>query len=462
MPSNRCEWFVGGGVLLALLLPLAFNPFASEPFESTKVMLFQAVTIGMTLAAVILSVSDRSLTAQPMATRLIQIWRHIGLPAAPIALYAIAVLVATFASIDVDLSIWGSGDRHGTATTLLTLLFFLLLLTSLKRWNQIDGIVTAIIVGSVPVAFYGWIQYMGLDALQWISFSISPVHSTLGRSVFLGAYMTMVIPFTLSRTLVAHRRRHGYRRAAHAALFMLQVGCLIFTLARGAWLGFLGALFLFIALLLPRRRRAVLSTVVVLIVGIVMFAIIVQFGGEIFPETVGTPSGERFMLIRSWSNQARLTTWRDALALIPRRWIFGFGPETYAKALSQANLVNPFAENAWMHQDDPHNLWLFQMTEVGVVGLLALLWLALRYYRALLAAFNACTNMERKITMAAIFGSTTAYFIHAQFNPDVITLTLFFWMGLALGFAATNLAMQGDGDLALRSATQVGDPNQRC
>jgi hypothetical protein len=73
------------------------------------------------------------------------------------------------------------------------------------------------------------------------------------------------------------------------------------------------------------------------------------------------------------------------------------------------------------------------------VGFLSFLWLIVRYLSLLFNRIRQTTDVDNKITMTALLSSTTAYPVQAQFNPDVITLTVLFWVSLALGFAAARL-----------------------
>jgi O-antigen ligase len=427
-------------MLAVSLLPLALNPFAPDPFETGKVILFRAITLAMLGGTLLSSWGQRRLQRPTHSegsrlANLSRAWQQINLPAAPLIAYVAAYLLATGVSIDPKLSLWGSGDGHGTVTTLLHVLFFLLLTAALVSWHDIDRIIAIMIASSVPVAFYGWIQYLGLDALSWVTLSISPVHSTLGRSVFLGAYLAMVIPFTLARIL----RTENKRRIAHILILLLQIGCLSFTLARGAWLGLVVATLLFFGMLTYHRRVWLLGAGAIVLVGLAVFVFIAWYGEAIIPDEVDAVPGERFVDRRLGSNSSRVVTWGDALTLIPKRWLLGYGPESYATAVDQADLVSRSSEPAWMHQNDPHNLFLYHFTAVGVVGFLSFLWLIERYLSLLFNRIRHTTDVDNKITMTAVLCSTTAYLVQAQFNPDVITLTVLYWVSLALGFAVARL-----------------------
>ncbi len=421
MSDSQRRWLERGGWLAAFLLPLVFNPLVlDDPFEPTKTLLFQVIVLGMVVVAVWPGgAKDRRWPPNPLAV--------------PVWLYGVVVGLATAVSIDPRISLWGGNIyRPGTINTLALLLFFFLLATTLRTPRQIDQLINLILIGSVPVALYGLIQYVGLDPIDWRPHSISPIHSTMGRSIYLGGYLAMIIPFTLVRLIQARADDNRRQQVAFGILLLLQLSCLLFTLARGAWLGFTVGIALFAILLARRQRSRRRLVLLLLIVGLAVVAFITNDGWQLLTEP-NTPRQLDLSHIRQGSDNARLVTWRTALALIPDRWLLGYGPETFATAVAQykANLPNPHPD--WMYLPDPHNLLLNQVTAVGLAGLAAFLWLIGRFYALLLAHFRQKSADQSRLLLAACLSSVTVYLIQAQFNPDMITLSMVFWLNLVIG-----------------------------
>ncbi len=418
MSKLQRRWLERGGWLVAFLLPLFFNPLAlNDPFESGKVLLFQLIVLGMIGVAVWPGGGKE------------RWWRGNPL-AVPVVVYGVIVGLATAVSTDIRVSLWGDAYPHGALLTLAVLLFFFLLTTALQAQRQVEKLISVILIGSVPVSLYGIIQFLGLDPLVWSHDSISPVHATLGRSLYLGGYLAMVIPFTLIHLIRHNAGSQRRRQIAFGFILVLQVSCLFFTLARGAWLGFLGSMVLFSVLLARRRRFWLGGMALFLIVGVVGLVVISQRGWMVFPTfQIGSDLGR----IRAFSDSARLSTWADALVLIPGRWLLGYGPETYATAVQQhlGVITGPYTR----HLPDPHNLLLYLVTAVGLAGLLAFLWVNGRFYALLLARFRQTSRADTRLLLAAILSSTTAYLIQAQFNRDMITLSVLFWINLSMGIS---------------------------
>ncbi|HEX8917448.1 MAG TPA: O-antigen ligase family protein, partial [Chloroflexota bacterium] len=75
-------------------------------------------------------------------------------------------------------------------------------------------LVSALLFGSVPVLAYGLLQQAGYDpvpsggdpnTLFW------PVRSSFGQHIFLGSYLVLVIPFTLTRVVERRAEWHAFR-----------------------------------------------------------------------------------------------------------------------------------------------------------------------------------------------------------------------------------------------------------
>jgi len=430
-----------GGLIVALLLPLWFNPWQQPAFEPAKILLFRSIVAIMATAALtswMIERRSRYPNGTMVAPRFAR-WRARNPLFWPALAFVAAHLLATVVAVKPTLSLWGRPDNpQGLLTTLCTVAFFLLLTAGLGTQAQFERMVTALILGSVPVVVYGLSQFVGLDPLPWITDSVSPVLSTMGRSNFLGAYLAMVIPFTLLR--IADERA-GRRRARYGIVLALQVLCLWLTLARAAWLGFLAGALLFLGLLAQRRRSRTLwgLAVVVMIFGVSLYAAMnvtaLPRWGRPTTET-HSGSGMLFADLRAASVNARLTIWMTTLGLVRERWLLGYGPEQFP-AVFAAHYPPELTrfEGPQVVVDDPHNLFLDQLMAAGVVGLAALLGVLIGFYRVALAAWRRCRDWHGENALAALMAAATAFVVQAQFNPDVIVLSALFWLVLALGVA---------------------------
>jgi O-antigen ligase len=439
--KNRNKLLEIGGHIAAVLLPLYFIPYTRQSIEADKVNLFLGTTFGMLIVAIISiyqeleeEITWRTLKsfARGKIKKLI-VDNPLLLPA---LVYAVIYVLAAIFSIDFWTSWWGIGTKQGTFTLLYIILFFILLASAIQNNTQIERLVTSLILGSIPVCIYGWVQFLGFDPLEWDSISISPVHSTLGYSLYLGAYLALVIPFTFSR-IISGWGIERYHVWLYGIVMLLQVMCLLFTLARGAWLGLLSGCVVLLGLLVfgwRKKKLAILSVLIIIGGGLIFSALNTGWALPISDQYEWL-SNFQITQARAFSNSERLTIWRHTLPMITKRPFLGYGPETFLTAFWSHYPLESNQLLEEVHPWDPHNLFLYHLTAVGIFGTLALLWVIIRFFRITLAALRRYEDRNSLIVIAAVLGSVSAYLIQAQFNPTAITTMVLFWYVLALGTA---------------------------
>ena len=223
-----------GWLLIALLIPLAVNLWAQQPFEPSKAALLRTIVwamAGLWLAGGLLERRNlwREVTAQPL------FW--------PATAVVLVQTLATLLSVERSLSVWGSYERsQGWLTLLSYYLLFLLVAARLRTPSQADHLAQAMVVTAVPLVALGAAQALGWAPLPLHTDGRSPVYATLGRANFLGAYLALLLPLTLALACTA-RTRPG--RLAAAVLLGGEVVLIGLTRVRAAWLAAGVALVLF-------------------------------------------------------------------------------------------------------------------------------------------------------------------------------------------------------------------------
>ncbi|HMO56965.1 MAG TPA: O-antigen ligase family protein [Roseiflexaceae bacterium] len=204
-----CERLIEGGWLLALMLiPNYFNLLSSRHFEPDKATTLRAIVIIMAAAAVI-AVIERALRPDARVPEAAQtqpqagpgIWQRINaFPLAlPVVCYVLVFLIATVGSIVPYVSFWGSYQRlQGTYTNLSYVALGVLIVGFLRTRAQIERLVIMATLASLIAVFYGLIQHFQLDPLPWRGDVVSRVASTMGNSIFVAAYMIMIVPFAMA------------------------------------------------------------------------------------------------------------------------------------------------------------------------------------------------------------------------------------------------------------------------
>lgn len=425
--------------MVAVFLPLYMNPYAHQSIELDKFQFMLWITLGMLLVALsafVLELAEKKQRHEiwQVALKKINLLRENNALIVPVLVYAAIYILASAFSIDPANSWWGLNTAQGTATVMCCILFFILLSSAIQEKKQINRLVTSLIIGSVPVVLYGWVQFLGYDPLEWVSGSISQVHATLGYSLFLGSYLVLIIPFSISR-LIAGWRGLQYSILGHGIILFLQTTCLLFTLARGAWLGFTLSSLLLILLLAYRWRKTklvLLSLAFIVLAGILFILLNTGFTRSTVNRFEWLTSGQ-ILQARAVSNNERLTLWRYTLPMIAASPWLGYGPESFSSAYRS---VYPDGTESILQKIDPwdpHNWFLYHLTAVGIFGTLAFLWLQLRFFVNGIIALKNIESQALQISITAVLSAGAAYLIQAQFNPTAITPSAIYWLVLALG-----------------------------
>ncbi|HEX5690458.1 MAG TPA: hypothetical protein VFX76_10680, partial [Roseiflexaceae bacterium] len=217
-----CDRIIEGGWLLALvLIPSYFNLLSSRHFEPDKATSLRAIVLVMAGAGLVKVFehwnsrpANREQTAQTQEGAFARMWHRLrSIPlAVPALVYALVFLFTTLTSVVPGTSFWGSYQRlQGTYTNLSYVALAAIIVLSLRSREQFDRLVTVLILGSLPAVGYGLIQHLQYDPLPWKGDVITRVASTMGNSIFVAAYLIMVLPYALYRAIVA---LHATREAA--------------------------------------------------------------------------------------------------------------------------------------------------------------------------------------------------------------------------------------------------------
>jgi putative inorganic carbon (HCO3(-)) transporter len=401
-----------GWLLVVILVPLWVNLWAQQPFELSKAALLRTlvwVMAGVWSADCWLTWQSprRDLRDNPL------LWPALAVGAAQI--------LATAWSVDRGVSLWGSYTRaQGLLTQAAYVLLFLLVSARLQTLAQARRLVVAMAATGVLLVGLGLAQALGWNPVGLVSDARSPIYGTLGRANFVGAYLALLLPLNLALILTTGRR---WVRLAAAALALGEMIVAALTLSRGAWLAAGVAAGAFALLWFwPRLSRFWRAEATV---GGGM-ALAIAVAGTLW---LGRAAG---------STAARLTTWQATLALIARRPLLGYGPDTLElvfPGVYPPQLVYYQGRGAGV--DRAHNLFLDWAVTTGLVGLLAELLLLLAFLCVAWRAARQAADPGRRALLIACLAAAAANVAGNLVSFDVTATATARWALLALAAALT-------------------------
>jgi hypothetical protein len=269
-----------------VLIPSYFNLLSSRHFEPDKATTLRAIVLFMAAAGIVLVLerwgrrtSHQDASAAQQGGALDRAWRRLSaIPlAVPALVYALVFIFTTFTSVVPGVSFWGSYQRlQGTYTNLSYIGLAAMIVFTLRRREQFDRLITVMVLASLIAVGYGLVQHLQFDPLPWKGDVITRVASTMGNSIFVAAYLIMVLPYALYRGIMAlHQARDastdraggvadwgwalGYTLAVIGSLMVIfgaiKFGAVVRTSDLRYWWIFPGALFVALGLfILPTLR----------------------------------------------------------------------------------------------------------------------------------------------------------------------------------------------------------------
>lgn len=420
--ARFCDGVLEAGWLAAVLLvPLFFNKASELPFEMAKAGLLWLIALIMAMAW-----GARWLLTSPAALR--QPSRSLSRkPMGAVALLLALVLVlSTACSLVPFESFFGYSVRaHGALTTLCILVVFATVSQALRTPMQFERLLAALIVPSAPICLYALAQRFGWDpiVIAESETAIERVTSTLGHPVFLGAYLALVVPFTVLTWRWALKGGQRARARGAAVLVALQLVTMVLTESRGPLLG-LGAgavvaLFASLATQVKARQKR-LRGVAVLVLGLV-FSVSAALAAPKFDfenrmlrrlSQAFAPEGGsgRF---RSLTGEvaARVFLRSDPVVRVdsgsdkmrPLRWLVGYGPEMQYVVSPPMYLPQvATVAGTYFVVDRFHNDLWDRLIATGVLGLATQVAVQVAFVLTLLGALGVLRSRKEFAVAAAV------------------------------------------------------------
>jgi tetratricopeptide (TPR) repeat protein len=255
--SRICDAIIEAGWLAALIVtPLFFNTFSNRVFEPDKLHLLRSIALLMAVVWII-QLLDGGRRGAETGEALWPRLRRTPLVLPTLILLA-AYALSTVLSIAPRISLLGSYVRlQGTFTFFSYVMMFAVTLTHLRTRAQVNRIIHAIILTSLPIAIYALMQHWRLDPLPWGGDTTSRVAANMGNAIFVAAYLLIAVFLTLERlvnsaTAVLSTEQSStadaLRAGAYLFVLMVQLVAIVFTQSRGPEIGLAAGLYVFLML----------------------------------------------------------------------------------------------------------------------------------------------------------------------------------------------------------------------
>ena len=329
-------------------------------------------------------------------------------------IYILVSIVATLLSGHIRTSMWGQqagNDPFSLHSVIFYGLFYFIILSQFKDRTQIEHLFWIIVLSGAFVSGYGIFEYLEYDWLKVNESSYTETASTLGNSLIAGSVLLLTIGITLSQSLgfltdKLHLSKTHYwvKFTILSSLLSIQFLGISLTSSRGPLLSCIILIVSIISASIWFSTKATIKNILIFIIvsGLLTFIMVGSVSAlkeslqviqndfsnnptvTMVPTETSVPQQNLPNNSESSSLGSRLYIWETTLFLAQHRpelpnsifstyltrFLFGYGPEMFQPAF----LVKapPFGKlQIPATPDQAHNMYLHQLTEQGLTGLIA-------------------------------------------------------------------------------------------
>lgn len=402
-------------IVAAFLLFILANIILSSPEAGViLVLLFLPFLSTMTLAAVLLLIFVSYILKLLCGRRIIKF-----------SLVDFTVLIFLFFTISGGVFSVDSSSFPKMLLYVCFILGYFVVKNTVRSPSLVRRCLYSLTASSVLVSLYGLYQnFFGTPSTVWQDTAMfseikGRVVSTFANPNVLGEYIILLFPITLALMITAKRANERFALLLACAA---NCSCLIFTWSRGAWLGFILSVALF--LFLTHRNFFTAG-----IFCLPLFASLIFIGAN-------TSVVRRFTSIGSvadTSTSYRIGIWRGVLLMLSEVFAFGIGIGEGAFA----DIYPFYAFSGIETAPHSHNLYLQITVETGIFSLLAFLIFVFIFSQCSLSFCRYAVSKSNKTVCLGIFCGVFAFLVQGMTDYVWYNYRIFllFWMVVGLGIA---------------------------
>ncbi|MBQ7793180.1 MAG: O-antigen ligase family protein [Clostridia bacterium] len=333
-------------------------------------------------------------------------------PSALAPLLAIYVILGAF-STATSFDIGGSAFIY--AVYLVFIAMYCVLVNTLDSVAKWRAAVVTFALSALLIALLGIVQNFTMDVTtqSWVDTNMFEdikirVYATFDNPNVLGQYFIITIPIIFALFVYAKR---FCEKTAWLAVFGVTFLCLLYTWSRGAWVGVMLGVAVF--LLIRDRRWIVLCILAVLAMPFVLPPSILN----------------RLLSIGNTGDSStayRVSVWIASARMAFDFWMSGVGYGSDAFA----NVYSSYALNGAGYALHAHNFYIQLVADVGIGGLLVYIAIAMTAYREIATVKN---DRFIKTVSLALAGVLAGYLFQgvAESMWYNMRMSLMFWIVMA-------------------------------
>ncbi len=318
---------------------------------------------------------------------------------------------------------------------------------SIFNFSDIRKIFAIATLSGLILSIYGILQHFGFDFLRWnISESAGNIalkyrsFATLSSPSFLGLYLAMITPLTLSGSIDSKKNLKPFWYISLASIII----CLIFTYSRASWIGASVGTIVYLAFSMSKKEwiKNGKWTLLILVISVIIGFLLSSIGDH--PSAISRAISITDSEVGS--TQIRFKLWHSALTMTAKRPIAGWGLGTFRYVMARyapAGMTDLERQNISAHND-----FLDRVSQTGLLGILAYLGLIVMIAMVIR---EALANNDEQNIIFAIMGSLIVYFIALQFGFSSLTPMALWWILIGCLIGLSKKSSLSNSEKPLRS-----------
>lgn len=332
----------------------------------------------------------------------VSIWIFIGT-------FVILLLLSPVFSIGVE----------GLRSIVQYMIWYFLVLQLLKDKKGVNRLLAVFACLAGCLAIHGVFQYIvGVEMPDsWVSGSETirtRVYSILSSPNIFGSLNLLALPVTFSLARTAEGKRV---KAMYYVLCAFMVGALAFTYSRGAWLGAVCAIGIYV---LVKNKKLVVPAI---LFGILILIFVPAIRNRLLFMFTST-------YLSSSMKAGRLIRWLTALDILKEHPLTGLGLGQFGGAVAMNNGLSTLVNGEVVNTYYMDNYYLKIAVEAGIIGLAVFLWLMYQVVMVSLKTIGMTTDVQMKEWEIGILAGLAGVIFHNLVENvfEVPLMTSMFWM----------------------------------
>ena len=321
---------------------------------------------------------------------------------------------------------------------------YFFVINKIKNKNSFYFTIKIFCITTLLVSLYLMIQYYGIDPFLP---DINRLTSTLGNKNYVASYLGLIFPVTFSFFLTESNIR---KKVFYTMVLLINSIAIVICHTRAIWIALFLSLIFFGYLLSYFKMTKVLKDnkkwLIILFSFFLLIALVYLIDIEVSRKSINILNGLTSIVYdyRS-SHTVRLLIWQSTIGMIKDKPLFGLGLGTFKLHYLnyQANFLqqNPGYIDFMVKAAETHNEYLQIWAEMGIMGILAFLFIIAIFYKTKLNLINKIKNIKGKIIVIGLISAVTVTLIHSMFSfPFHIPVVgSAFWFIIGLAIASENI-----------------------